>query len=268
MSNRIAKENNQIAVLDNIQRAIVKIVATSPAGYNLLLIGGFRYRFLSGSVRTSKDIDYHWSGDLDKKQQELVTLFRKRLLPDIRRQVGYEGRADPATGPDAESPAVRTVVLSFWKTGVEFSPIEIPVEVTRLLCADATEVRTMDGIIYPTLSDADLIESKIVAVFGRRIVEHRDFVDIFLFTGNLASDSPVRLKRKLEDLTVANVDVRARLEELQAHASYHRKAIQAVVDTQLDREAAENIDNAGGARMILERVLRIVRTNVVATEEA
>ena len=268
MNIRIAKENTQIAVLDKIQRAIVRIVATSPAGFNLLLIGGFRYRFLSGSVRTSKDIDYHWSGDLEKKQQELVALFRKRLLPDIRRQAGYEGRADSATGPDAESPAVRTITLTFWKTDVELSQIEIPVEVTRVLCADATEVRTMDGVIYPTLSDADLIESKIIAVFGRRIVEHRDFVDIFLFAGNLASDSRARLKRKLEALTIADNDIRNRLEDLQIRASYHTRAIQAVVNTQLDREAAENINNAGGAKMIRERVLGIVRTNVVSTEEA
>lgn len=264
----MVKTEQHTAVLDKIQQAIVSLVATSSAGHNLLLIGGFRYRFLDRSVRTSRDIDYHWSGDLEKKQQELVALFRKRLLPGIRRQPGYEGRADPATGPDADSPAVRTVALSFWKPGVEYSRVEIPVEITRVLYADPTEVRTVDGIIYPTLSDADLIESKIIAVFGRRHVEHRDLVDIFLFAGKLAPDSPRRLKRKLEALRVAGEEVRKRLDDLPTHAAYHIKAIQTVVDSQLDREAAENINFAGGARIILERVLVIIRTNVIPAGEA
>jgi len=263
-----AVKTEQQTIPDSIQQVIARLVAISSAGHNLLLIGGFRYRFIDQSVRTSRDIDYHWSGDLDKKQQELVTLFRKRLLPSIRRQLGYEGRADPATGPDAESPAVRTVALSFWKSDVEFSRVEIPIEITRVARADPAEVRTVDGIIYPTLSDADLIESKIIAVFGRRIMEHRDLVDIFLFAGKLALDSPERLKHKLEALTVARENVRQRLDDLQTHAAYHTKAIQAIVDSQLDREAAENINAAGGAKMILKRVLGIIRTNVVPAGEA
>lgn len=249
--------------LNSIQQAVARLVAISPAGHNLLLIGGFRYRFLDQGVRTSKDIDYHWAGDLDQKQQELVTLFRKRLLPGIRRQLGYEGRADPATGPDAESPAVRTVALSFWKPEVEFSRIEIPVEITRVVCADPAEVRTRDGIIYPTLSDVDLIESKIIAVAGRRIMEHRDLVDIFLFAGKLASNSPQRLQRKLDSLAIAGDTVSKRLEDMRAHAAYHRKAIRAVVDSQLDRDAAENINTAGGSRMILDKVLGILQANLI-----
>jgi hypothetical protein len=257
----------QPTVLESIQQATARLIATSAAGHNLLLIGGFRYRFLDQSVRTSRDIDYHWSGDLEKKQHELAVLFRRRLLPKIRRQLGYEGRADPATGPDAESPAVRTVALSFWQSGVEFSRLELPVEITSVACADPTEVRTVDGIIYPTLSDADLIESKILAVFGRRIMAHRDLVDIFLFAGKLVPDSPARLARKLEALTVSGEDVRKRLEDLQTHAAYHVKAIQVIVDGQLDREAATNINAAGGAKMILERVLGIIGANRVPSRE-
>lgn len=253
---------------DRIQQAIARLVATSSAGHNLPLIGGFRYRFLDRSVRTSRDIDYHWAGDLGKKQQELVALFRKRLLPGIRRQLEYEGRADPATGPDAESPAVRTVALSFWKSDVEFSRVEIPVEITRVVCADPTEVRTVDGIIYPTLSDADLIESKLMAVFGRRLMEHRDLLDIFLFAGKLAPDSPKRLKRKMRALAIAGEDVRKRLNDLQTHTAYHIKAMQAVVDSQFDLEAAGNIAVAGGAKMILKRVLGIIRANVLLAGEA
>ena len=44
---------------DRLQRVVARLVATSPAGVNLLLIGGFRYRLLDNSQRFSVDIDYH-----------------------------------------------------------------------------------------------------------------------------------------------------------------------------------------------------------------
>ena len=46
-------KDEQALIVDAIQKATVRLVATSPAGYNLLLIGGFRYRFLDRSARTS-----------------------------------------------------------------------------------------------------------------------------------------------------------------------------------------------------------------------
>jgi hypothetical protein len=244
--------------VEDIQRTIARLLATNPAGHNLLLIGGFRYRFLDRSVRTSRDMDYHWSGDFESKQQELVTLFRKRLLPSLRRQHGYEGSADPATGPDAESPAVRTVVVSLWKPGVGFSRLEVPVEITQVPCVDPTEVRTVDGAIYPTISDADMIESKIIAVLGRRNMAHRDLVDVFLFADRLIPDSPGRLRSKLAAVEILREDVRKRLEDLRVHAAYHTRALQAVVDGQLDPEAAANINAAGGARVILDRALEVL----------
>jgi hypothetical protein len=163
---------------------------------------------------------------------------------------------------------VRTVALAFWKPDVEFSRLEIPVGITRVARADPIEVRTVDGVIYPTLSDADQIESKIVAVIGRPIIEHRDLVDIFLFAGKLAPNSPERLERKLETLTVTREDVRRRMDDLVTHAAYHVKALQAVVDGQLDPEAARNVAAAGGAKMILDGCLGILRANLVPSGEA
>lgn len=252
----------QTGIVDTIQKVIIKLVATSPAGHGLLLIGGFRYRFLDQSVRTSRDIDYHWAGDLEEKQGELLNLFRKRLLPALRRQFGYEGRAEPATGPDADSPGVRTVVLAVWKPDVASSRIEIPVEFTRVVCADKAEIRTVDGVVYPTLSDADLIESKIMAVFNRRVMVHRDLVDIFLFGNKLIPESPERLKRKLKILEIAPADVAKRLHDLEKHASYHIKAIQMVIDTQLDPAAAQNIHSAGGPARVLKIAVEKIRINI------
>jgi len=257
-----AKQELQSSALSSIQKTAARLVATTPAGHNLLLIGGFRYRFLDQSVRTSKDIDYHWSGNLEKKQRELAALFQKRLLPAVRLELGYEGRVDCSGAPGTESPAVRTVTLSFWKPGTEFSRVEIPVEITRVLCADPAEVRTVDGIIYPTPSDTDLIENKITAVFNRRTMVHRDLVDVFLFAGKLSPDSPLRLKRKLRKLSLTGKEIMDCLADLQGHAGYHIKAIQAVIDSQLDQEAAENIRSAGGSGMVLKRVLDVIKANV------
>ena len=247
------------ALVDAIQKATVRLVATSPAGHGLLLIGGFRYRFIDESVRTSKDIDYHWAGNLEEKQRELLSLFQKRLLPELRRQFGYDGRVTAGDRPGADSPAVRTVALALWKLDTDSPRIEIPVEITRVICADKTEIRTLDGVVYPTLSDADLIECKIVAVFNRRIMEHRDLVDVFLFGNKLLPDSPVRLKRKMRVLELAGSDISKQLTDLEDHRAYHTRAIQAIIDSQLDPAAARNINDAGGGARVLQKAIETIR---------
>jgi hypothetical protein len=59
-------QSERLAFIEQLQRLIAGIVATSPAGHKLSLIGGFRYRLMSRSCRTSADIDYHWDGDLEQ----------------------------------------------------------------------------------------------------------------------------------------------------------------------------------------------------------
>ena len=63
---------------DKLQRVVANLIARSPAGVQLLLIGGFRYRLLDNSQRLSVDIDYHWGGDLESKQRELLSLWPPR----------------------------------------------------------------------------------------------------------------------------------------------------------------------------------------------
>ncbi|MFW6171627.1 MAG: hypothetical protein ACODAD_14150, partial [Planctomycetota bacterium] len=96
--------NESIALMQRIQRLAARILATHPAGRGLCLIGGFRYRLLNESARASNDLDYHWDGDLRRKQAEIVEVFRSTLLPEVKRQLGCEGDVRPAVGPDAESP--------------------------------------------------------------------------------------------------------------------------------------------------------------------
>ncbi|MFC1582803.1 hypothetical protein ACFL4W_04620 [Planctomycetota bacterium] len=241
-----------------IQRVVARHVATHPVGRNLALIGGFRYRFLDGSVRTSDDIDYHWAGDFEEKQKELIDSFRRVLLPEVSRLLGYSGRADARTGPDADSPVVRVVDLSFWKEGVKYSKIEIPVEVTRIACADPVEVRTAGGTVYATASEGDMIESKVIAIFGRTNLRHRDIVDVFLFQDRFRSDSAQRLQLKLHASGMNDEDIEKKMRDLKERSDYHAKAIQEVIDAQLDFEAAAQLNDSGGGIMVLDTTMSVL----------
>lgn len=242
--------------VEAIQRMVARIVASNPAGRNLALIGGFRYRFLDGSIRTSDDVDYHWCGDLAEKQAELIALLRRVLLPQVRRRLGYEGNVAAKSGPDAESPIVRVVNGAFWKGDVPNSRIEIPVEVTRIACADPVEVRTADGTLYATPSDADMIESKIIAILNRVFLRHRDIVDVFLFHSHLVPNAPERLAAKLHALNPTRSNADKRMLDLNRHGDYHAKSVQAVIDTQLAPVAAAQLNDAGGGSMVLASVLQ------------
>jgi len=127
---------------DKLQKVIARLIATSPAGVNLLLIGGFRFRLLDNSQRLSMDIDYHWGGDLEAKQKELLQLCRRVILGEIRREFGYEGKASLGSGTETDSPAVKIVELRFWKNNTH---LEIPLEVTQVLALDPPIIRTANG---------------------------------------------------------------------------------------------------------------------------
>jgi len=236
----------------------VRLVATSPAGQGLCLIGGFRYRFLDGGVRRSLDVDYHWAGDLGEKQAQLIQLFRRRLVPEVRRRFGHEEQVDAATGPDAESPSVRVINVAFWREGTGHSRIEIPVDVTRIVCLDPAIVRTVDGVVYPTASDADMVEGKVVALFTRNVMQYRDLVDLFLFANRLALDSPQRVRKKLAALEVDDASVSRRLDDLVKHRTHHVRVADELVASQLDPEAGASLRAAGGGAAVLDAVLEIL----------
>jgi hypothetical protein len=247
-------------LIEELQRLVARTVATHPAGRNLLLIGGFRYRFLDHSVRASDDIDYHWAGDLAEKQRELLDLFDRRLLPEVRRRLGLECLAGLAGGADADSPFVRIVELSFWKMDSGLGRIEIPVELTRIACADPVAIRTADGTIYPTVSDADMVESKVIAIFNRLQLRHRDLVDVFLFRNQLRTDSASRLAAKSKDLAIPGSAITERMADFRNHQAYHARALQDVVDAQLEPAAAAQIRDVGGGVGILSETLRVLES--------
>ncbi|MCL4180415.1 MAG: hypothetical protein KJ072_22045, partial [Verrucomicrobia bacterium] len=221
----------------------------------LQLIGGFRFRLLDGSQRFSVDIDYHWAGDLDAKQQELLRLCRRVILRQVELQTGYQGSASARTGPDAGAANARFIAARFWKRDHR---IEIPIEITRIACLDAPTIRTADGTVHVTPSDADLIESKVIAVLNRLFLQHRDLLDLFLYGDRLHQEVAARMKTKLAGLPLGPEAVAGRLRDLGVNREYHAGAIQKVIDEQMDPVVAQQINGGGGGRAVLESALNLI----------
>ena len=252
-------KNAAITIAERIQALVARVLATHPVGHQLCLIGGYRYRLLDASSRASIDIDYHWEGDdLDEKQAEIVEVLRRRLLPEAKRQFDYDGDVRPAGGPAAESPVVRTVDMAFYRAAEHGSRIEIPLEITRILRLDPPVVRTVAGTVFLTVSDADMIESKIIALLNRHFTQARDILDIFLFQDSLLPDAAGRLSQKLSQLPLSPAGVIERLGRLQAASSVHVREIERILDAQVDPAVAANLRIAGGAAMIWDSVMRLL----------
>jgi hypothetical protein len=248
--------DRQLKETDKLLRFVATLIARNKPGVNLRLIGGLRYRLLNKSQRLSTDIDYHCENPLEETQKELLEFCRRIVVREVKRLLGYDGHASSRTGPDAESPSGKFVDLRFWKPGVS---LEVPVEITNMPRFDPPTVRTVEGTVYATTSDADVIEGKVLAVFNRPFLQHRDLVDIFLFESQLIPDSAARLKQKIESLQVRPESIRGRLKDLEEHADYHAKSIQRVIDQQVEPEAAAQINAGGGGRMVLNLALSVLQ---------
>jgi hypothetical protein len=223
-----------------------------------------RYRLLNASARASIDIDYHWEGDLPQKQMEIADLLHSKLLPEVKRELGYDGDIRPAAGPDADSPAVRIVEMAFYRVAAPGSRIEIPVEITRVARHDAPMVKTIAGTVFLTVSDGDMIESTILACLNRRFFQARDIVDIFLFQDTLPPDSPERLVKQLKQLDLPLEAAIGKLDRLDANRTVHVRAIDRLLAEQVNPAVTANLLAAGGALMVWDSVMRLLQ-DVLAT---
>lgn len=249
---------DRLETLEAIQRLAVRLIATSPAGEGLRLVGGLRYRLLDGSCRSSIDIDYHWDGSLERKRDEVLSLFRKKLLPELRQRLGHDGTVEPFTGPDAVSPAVKTIVLAAYRLESPGSRIEVPVDITRIACLDPPVARTAQGTVYLTASDADMAESKVIALLERTFTQDRDLLDLFLFQDELPADARARLGKKLARLSVSRREAARRLRELHDASNVHSRGIDRILEEQVDAPAAASLRSAGGGKMVCDLVLKVL----------
>jgi len=249
---------NEIA--ESVQKIVARLIATHPAGEGLRLVGGFRYRLLDSSCRRSVDMDYHWIGDLDQKQRDIHALLQKQLRPEVRRQLGYDSDVRLATGPDAESAFVKTVEVAVFKTDSPHGRIEIPVDITRIPCLDRPIIRTVDGVVYSSVSDTDMVESKVIALFTRSFIAERDLLDLFLFQDKFVPDSATRLRRKLADLSVAPTRAGTIVDRMKNNRIVHIRAIRQILHDQVDGPAAAHVNQAGGPGVVFDHVVAHLET--------
>jgi hypothetical protein len=250
--------NQTTEITESIQQAVARTIAVSPAGEGLALIGGFRYRLLDGSARFSADLDYHWAGSLDKKRDELVSLFNRRLLPEIKRTHGLDGSVSGESGPE-DSVFVKTAELAFYRVGSALPRIEIPVDITVIECIDPPVAKTRSGIVYLTASDADMVESKVISIVMRTYMAARDLLDLFLFQNAFARDSAARIATKLGRHTIGRDAAAQTFGNLERNRVAHIKSLRMLLDTQVDESVCANINAAGGAGMVFESAVAIVR---------
>ena len=97
-----------------------------------------------------------------------------------------------------------------------------------------------------------------MAEWLRITLMHRDILDVFLFQDRFHSNSAQRLKSKLQALRINDNDLEKKIRDLRKNSVYHAKAIQEVIDTQLDAEAAAQLNDAGGGKMVLDAVMNIL----------
>jgi hypothetical protein len=250
--------HNMSETREAIQREVVRLLAVSPAGKGLHLIGGCRFRMADNSPRASVDVDYHTEADFEDKQNELIHFFKQELLPIVKDVYGYEGSVSAASGPDADTDLVKTVNLAFFIKDFAYSRIELPVDITRIEVLDDPEARTINQVVCMTRSDCDIIESKVIALVGSTFIRDRDIVDIFLFESLLSEDSPARIAKKLKNMSLRASTVSERIHKMIQQRDVRIKAIQRIIDEQLERVQAETIAEGGGAAMVFDRVLKVM----------
>jgi hypothetical protein len=175
----------------------------------------------NNSQRFSIDIDYHWDENLREKQKQVEDNCNRVVLREQKRQFKYEGSASRRTGPGADSENAAFVDLRVWKEGLGF---EISIGLTKIIRFDPAAIRTVNGTVYATPSDADMIEAKILAVLNRVYLQHRDFVDIFLYGNTLRPDSPERVKKKIQALAISADSIQKRIQDLNKNAGSSRDA--------------------------------------------
>ena len=248
-----------IDLAEEVQKLAVQVIATHPAGEGLCLIGGFRFQLLDRSCRRSLDIDYHWAGDLEAKQAELVRLFRRKLLPLIKMRLGLDGSVHPADGAGDGSATVKTLELAVWRENGAGSRIVIPVDITRVPCADRPVARTLNGIVYLTASNADMAESKVLALFARLFLAERDMLDLFLFQDQIPPDAGARLALKIGTLGLDPIRMTEKYGKILADRDYHAKKLDALLREQVDASASANLRAAGGGAAIFDGVMEILQ---------
>jgi hypothetical protein len=190
---------------------------------------------------------------------EIIDLLRSKLLPQVERELGYDGDIQPGAEPEVESPAVRIVQMAFYRAQKPGSRIQIPLEITRVARHDKPIVKTIAGTVFLTVSDEDMIESKILACLNRPFFQVRDILDIFLFQDTLSHNTPVRLSKKLQELALPLEAAVEKLDRLEKSRTVHVRGIDRLLAEQVNPTVTANLLAAGGAAIVWDSVMHLLR---------
>jgi CHASE3 domain sensor protein len=59
-----------------------------------------------------------------------------------------------------------------------------------------------------------------------------------------------------------NDDVEERMRDLRNNSDYHARAIREVIDSQLDRQAAAQLNSSGGGGIVLDAIINILNQHI------
>jgi hypothetical protein len=113
--------------------------------------------------------------------------------------------------------------------------------------------------VFLTLSDADMIESKVLACLVRSLFQIRDALDLFLFQDALRSDAPRRIAQKLSKLSLPTLDAMEKLDRLAKNRTVHIRGLERLLDEQVNAPVAANLREGGGGAMVWDSVMSRLR---------
>ena len=95
----------------------------------------------------------------------------------------------------------------------------------------------------------------------------RDLVDVFLFQDALRADAPARLPQKLSTLGLPLAEAGERLDKLAQNRVIHLRGIARLLDEQAAPAVTANLRAVGGAAMVWDSALRLLRNTVNRARE-
>ncbi len=239
----------------NIQKIFISSFAVSTVSVGMYLIGGLKFYLLNNSPRLSNDIDFHYEKDLAIKKNELKAFILNSFLPMMKRDHNITGHILP-NHPEEES--INLKVIHIFLTQEDKTSFDLPIEITKIICFDKKNIETFNGKIIGVVSNADLIESKVIAFFSRYYFQARDLVDIWLFKNMFLKDSGKRIFKKLNLLSIDNKTIKNKITDLKNNKTYHTKQIKEVFLTQTSEQINSQIENAGGFNVVLDQIINIL----------
>ena len=112
-----------------------------------------------------------------------------------------------------------------------------------------------------------MIESKILAFLNTRFCRVRDILDVFLFQDALQPDAPTRLSRKLRKFALPLTDAFESLGRFESNRAVHVREIERLLGEQVAPVVAANLRAAGGAAMLWDSVMRLLRDTLTKSKE-